>query len=175
MVCAVAFGDDEPGPDYKHLKQLEWSIGSWVLEVEAPEDAPPESPVVVKKGDLIKAILTLKWGLNKNVLHTTATVLVNGKVVSEEAGITGWDSEKKQIIARGFDAFGGTERTTTRIVDDRQLELTTRKIMPDGAISEFVIEVKSIDPGTLTTQRTNIWEKGSGQPDEPVVTWKRTK
>ena len=71
FVCGIAFGADEPGANYKHLKPMEWMIGTWARDFEVPEDLPAGSPVIAKMGDPVRITITSKWGLNMNVIQTT--------------------------------------------------------------------------------------------------------
>jgi hypothetical protein len=40
FVCPMANAEDEPGPNYEHLKPLESVMGEWVATSVLTEDAP---------------------------------------------------------------------------------------------------------------------------------------
>ena len=51
LTCGMMYGQDEPGPNYRHLKPMEWIIGQWVCDLELPGDFPG----VGKQGELVKS------------------------------------------------------------------------------------------------------------------------
>ena len=174
FVSGIAYAEEEPGPGYKHLKPMEWIIGTWVLEMGAPEDAPPDSPIVIEKGDPIKVIISCEWGLNKNILRTQMKVLVNDVLWSTSDAITGWATDKKQIIGSSFDTLGGREESVTT-VDEKCFKMKHREVSPDGEITTVTTIVTRADEDSITSQRTDITVGGEKQPDEPPMTLQRKK
>lgn len=172
FLCGVSFGADEPGPNYEHLKPMERLIGTWVLDLEAPEDAPPDSPIDIQKGDPIKLVLKCVWGLKKNVMRTQMTISVNGILWSTSEGTTGWAVDKEQIIASSFDTLGGRGESVNT-VDGNTLTIKETRVSPDGVITKVTIIVTFVDKDTITSKRTGITVGDVEQPDEEPATWKR--
>ena len=175
FVCGAAFGADEPGPNYEHLKPMEWMIGTWGVELVAPEDAPNDALFAVKKGDAIKFTIKFKWGLSKSVIESEAALFVNEVLLLEGKGLSGWAAEKKQIIGSGFDTIGGRFETAYTIVDENTIQMKQREVAGDGMITNVTITMTRMSEDIVKHERKNISVGGVEMPDEPPGEFKRIK
>ena len=124
LTAGTAYGDEEPGPNYKHLKPLEWLIGTWAVDVKVPENIPG----VAEKGDMVNMVATAKWGLAKNVIRMQLISSVNGKPIRKEEGTAGWDAKKEQIVEYRFDSLGGRSTITVTHLDKNIVKSRTREV-----------------------------------------------
>ena len=174
LACGVAYGQQQSGPNYKHLKPMEWLIGTWVAETEAPEDTPENFPFAAKKGDAIKLILVAEWGLNKNVIRSHFTMTVNNELALTAEGTMGWAADKNQIIESSFDTTGGRGETVYNDVSENAFQGSSRDVSPDGTVTESIITV-TVNDDTITAKKTNITVGAEKKPDEPPLEFKRKK
>ena len=136
----------QPGPNYKHLQSIEWMIGEWTLVEPVHCETQMIGPAY-------------KWGLNRNVILEQTSVLSR----SSPNGFTGlstigWDPEKKQIVAYGFDSRGARSESVMTAVA-AAVNFSTRTIYPQGETSEREWTLKRIDKDTIVF-------KVAGQPDQ---------
>jgi hypothetical protein len=176
LVTGIAYGADEPAPNYKHLKPLEWLVGEWVVEFEAPEDAPADSPIAVKKGDPLRITSKYEWGLNKNVIKHQMAVLMNDELLMASESTIGWAVDKTQVIGSGFNTLGGRGESVFTVVDDKSLKVNVMRISSEDEVRKETVIVKMIDKDTVTSQAIDRTVNGEQEPDdEEPVTWKRMK
>jgi hypothetical protein len=171
LTAGTAYGDEEPGPNYEHLKPLEWLIGTWAVDVELTEGIPG----VAEKGEMMNLVGTAKWGLAKNVMRMRLVTSLKGKQIRVEEGTIGWDAEKKQIVEYRFDSLGGRSTITVTHVDKSMAKSRTREVAPDGSIKTFTNTLKMIDNDTVESTLTDITEGGEKKPDGATVRGKRVK
>ena len=174
LTCGFARAD-EPGPNYKHLKPMEWIIGTWVLEMEAPEDSPADAPVATKQGDQLRMTIECEWGLNQNVIHSRFVMTVNGETVYIDNGMIGWAADKKQIVGSSFNSTGGYGRVLYTIVDEKTFLGVGRLVSPNGEVTEDTTTAKWVYQDTVTFTKTDIMAGGEKQPDQPPLKFKRVK
>ena len=140
-----AYGE-EPGPNYKHLKPMEWIIGEWTR-------VTPDSC----ETDMIGP--TYEWGLNKNVIRYQFSVCKKGtRSGYTTMGIIGWDPEKERIVSYSFDSLGARGEGIITPTEST-IETSGRYISPHGTTAEG---------GTSSRKRIdeNTWvNKVAGQSD----------
>jgi hypothetical protein len=170
FVCGVAFGADEPGPNYKHLKPMEFMIGEWVLD-DTMEEAVPN---IGEAGDHFVLTIKWSWGLRKNMINEQMTVHVNDKVKWTTRSIKGWDAEKKQIVSTGFDSLGGHGHAVITCTEDG-FTIKNRNVSPEGTPSTSTVIIKRVDEDTIGGETKDIIENGEKKPDRPYVELKRKK
>ena len=144
LTCGFAYGE-EPGPNYDHLKPLEWMIGEWVLESTLDEDVPN----IGEAGDQFDLSIKWSWGLRRNIINEQMTVLVNDKVKWTSKAIKGWDAEKEQIVSTGFDSSGGHGNSIVTYTKDSfksRTERCHRKGFPEGqrSVSSESTKIQSV-------------------------------
>ena len=70
---------NDPGPNYEHLKPLEWTVGTWATEMKVKEGIPG----VLEKGDVVRILMKIEWGLNKNVQLVQMSFCLGDKTLGE--------------------------------------------------------------------------------------------
>lgn len=75
---------------YEHLKELEWTIGTW-------NDSDENSTVQT----------TCRWTTNRNFISRSFKVMVDDKIDFEGTQVIGWDPAAQTIRSWMFDSDGG--------------------------------------------------------------------
>jgi hypothetical protein len=171
FTAGFAYAQSEPGPNYQHLKVLEWSIGEWVWEGEVPETIPGFG----EKGDSFVMTIKIEWGLNKNVTNLRMEALVKEESVWMSEGTTGWDAEKQRLVSYSFDSLGARGEGIFSEASKDGFVAKDRTVSPDGTVKDETSTVKRIDRDTFTVQKTDIAAGGEKMPDEPPLEFKRKK
>ena len=156
---AVGQGAQANGPNYEHLKPMEWLVGKWEASTKLDEAIPG----VAEKGDKVHVTMEVKWGLNKNVLLVDITTVINGFTVSEQ-GMDGWDAEEGKVVGFGFDSTGARIEGIFTFGKDT-VTIATKRISAEGKIEESKIVGKRLGRDKFTTQ-----EEGG-----PLVEWTPVK
>jgi hypothetical protein len=170
FTAGLAYGQAKPGPNYEHLKPLEWMIGEWVLD-DTMDGAVPN---IGEAGDHFVLTIKWSWGLRKNMINEQMTVRVNDQVKWMSRAIKGWDAEKKQIVTTGFDSLGGHGDGIITCTEDG-FKIKNRTVSPEGIPGEATVIVKRVDDDTIGGETKDITEGGEKQPDRPYVELKRKK
>lgn len=164
LTCRSAYGQDEPGPNYQHLKPMEWMIGEWINEAKLPNDVPG----LGKAGDPITIPVTYEWQLKKNVIVIRIAWTIKDKVMPHRITTVGWDAEQKQLVTYGFDVRGQFMKGNLTFTDADTQKMTARTVSADGTVDEGTLTVKRIDGDTFTYT--------FGDEQNPIVmTFKRKK
>lgn len=169
--CGLTFGQEEPGPNFEHLKSYGPFIGTWRYEGPLLEDVPG----FAEKGTEFEIQFSWRRILNKNVVEENWMFgMKDGASVSGKA-LIGWDSSEKQITQGGMDSLGGMGLGTVAVDRSaKSLTLTSRGRGGDGKETTFKGVVAQTGKDTLTWQaleRTG----GMVEGQSPVYTLKRIK
>ncbi len=144
-------------------------MGTWATEIKVKEGVPG----VLEKGDVVRILMKIEWGLNKNVQLVQMSFCLRDKTLGESKSLVGWDGEKQHVFGVGFGSDGVHDRTIYAFEDHAML-MTSRGVTAEGKITESVFVFKRINDETFTVQRTKITQQGEKKPDEEVVTWSRS-
>jgi uncharacterized protein (TIGR02246 family) len=147
---------DDPKPaqsQYKHLKDLEWMIGSWVDQDGAAQ-----------------IVTNCNWTKNKSFLTRSFTVAIDDRIELSGMQIIGWDAAAKQIRSWTFDSDGGFSEGRWTKTDNRWYVRKTGTTA-DGSKATAVNIITLVDDDTLTLQSTQRSLAGDLLPniDEVVV------
>jgi hypothetical protein len=170
FTTGLAYGQAKPGPNYEHLKPLEFMIGEWVLEDTMDEDVPN----IGEAGDHFLLTIKWGWGLRKNIINEQLIVRVNDKMTWSTRAMIGWDAEKKQIVSTSFDSLGGHGGAVIACTEDG-FTMKNRTVSAEGTPSTSTVIIKRVDEDTIGGETKDITEDGEKKPDRPYVELKRKK
>ena len=151
---SVKEGPPEPPPsNYEHLKELEWTIGSWV-------DAA-ETPGVTIQTDC-------EWTKNQNFITRSFAMAIGDQIDMAGMQIIGWDPAAKQIRSWVFDSDGGfAEGTWTR--DGDKWNIRAVGTLPDGRKSSATNILTYVDDDSCMWQSVNREVDGEILPNVEEV------
>ena len=140
-------------PQHKHLKELEWMIGSWVDEDENA-----------------RIVTDCNWTKNKNFITRSFTVAIDDRIDLSGMQIIGWDEAAKQFRSWTFDSDGGFSEGRWSKKDNRWY-VHKRGTTADGNKTAAVNIITRVDDGSFTLQSTQRTLAGSLLPniDEVLV------
>lgn len=169
LACSSAYGQDEPGPNFEHLKPYGPMLGTWRYEGPLLEDVPD----IAKKGTHFAFQFSWKRILNKNVVEETwAIEFEDGTKISGKA-LAGWNAAEKVISYGSMNSTGNMSLGT--VVFDTKAKsstLTATGINGDGEETSFQGVVTKTGKDTLTWQRLK-GEGGTVEGSSPVYTFNR--
>ena len=170
LACCVALGQEQPGPNYAHLKCFEQLIGTWGYDGPLQEDVP----VLGGKNSKLAVRLTWDWVLNKSAVESNAVVELQGVKLLGKS-LIGWDVAGKQIIGAGMNSFGDHDLSTVSYDDATKTWTTQSK-----GVDEKGRRTSATIVGRLTDADTYEWQmkdrKGGDVPgDSPKYIFKRIK
>jgi hypothetical protein len=170
LACRIAFAQEEPGPNYEHLKCFEQLIGTWGYDGPLQEDVP----VLGGKNSKLAVRLTWDWVLNKSALESNATVELQGVKLLGKS-LIGWDISEGRIIGGGMNSFGGHDVNTVTYDDATKTWTTQSKGVDEkGRRTSATIVGRLIDADTYEWQMKD--RKGGDVPgDSPKYVFKRIK
>ncbi len=145
FASGLAVGQEEPGPNYQHLKPMAWMVGEWVYDTELPEDVPGMG----KEGDAFRVVVAHRWQVNKSALQLNVNYIIGGKKYADSVGIVGWDAGKKQVVSRGFDARGGSSTGILTFPNSDTIKVISRDVSPEGEVSDESVTIERINPDTF--------------------------
>jgi uncharacterized protein (TIGR02246 family) len=122
---------DLPPSNYERLKELEWLVGSWVLETD-------ESRIDVQ----------CRWTSNRNFLMQSYQVTAGDRVDFEGTQVIGWDPSKQVIRNWMFDSDGGFGSGAWNGEGDKWSVLTIN-VVPDGRKASATSVYTRIDDDTI--------------------------
>lgn len=134
-------------PNYEHLKELGWMIGTWVDE---DKNARIETEC--------------NWTKNKTFITRSFSVSIEGQIDLSGMQVVGWDAAKKQVRSWTFDSDGGFAEGVWSKKDDRWYIQKTG-VLPDGRKSSAVNIVTKIDHNTFTLRSVARAVGGEILPD----------
>jgi hypothetical protein len=170
ITCGVSLGQDEPGPNFEHLKAYGPMIGTWRYEGPLLEDVPG----MAEKGAEFVAQFSWRRILNRNAVEENWSGTLAGKEFSGKA-LIGWNAKEQRLVYGAMDSEGGMSLGT--VVFDKQAKtstLTSEGIDGDGEPVSFKAVVTKTGKDTLTWQaleRTG----GTVEGPSPVYTFKRVQ
>jgi uncharacterized protein (TIGR02246 family) len=144
---------DEPKPEspppsnYKHLKELEWMIGTWI---DDSADA--------------KVQTDCEWTKNRNFMTRSFAMVVGDQVNRAGIQVIGWDPVAKQIHSWVFDSDGGFSEGTWTHKGEKWL-VEQKGTLPDGGKTSSLNIFKKIDDNTATWQSINREVDGEVLPN----------
>jgi hypothetical protein len=95
IVLALLVQDPPFQNTAEHLKPIEWLVGTWVGEV----DAPPYGKMTAE--------YVYEWTLNGNFMRQDYRMTdAKGKVIWHDTGMLGWDRDKKKLVGFNFGMDG---------------------------------------------------------------------
>ncbi|HEX5472498.1 MAG TPA: SgcJ/EcaC family oxidoreductase [Lacipirellulaceae bacterium] len=143
-----------PPSNYKHLKELEWMVGSWI-------DSEEGSHTMIQTD--------CQWTKNKSFMTRSFAVVVGDQVNMAGMQIVGWDPIAKQIHSWVFDSDGGfSEGKWTRKGNRWVIQQTGT--LPDGSKSSAVNIIREIDNNSFKWQSVQRSAGGDILPDLEEVT-----
>ncbi len=171
LACGVAYGQQQPGPNYEHLKVHGVVIGTWRYEGPSLEDMPG----VANKDTKCVQQITWRWILNRNAIEVTwSSEFEGGKTISGK-GLIGWNAADKKITYGGMDSLGSMGLGTIEFADGGKTSTLTEKgIDGEGKEISGTAEIKMTGEDTFTWQAT---ERSGGLVDgpSPIYSFKRVE
>jgi len=142
---------DDPAPaappNYEHLKEIEWMIGTWVDE-----------------DDNARVETESNWTKNNSFITRSFSVSIGGRVDLSGMQVIGWDAANKQIRSWTFDSDGGFAEGTWSKKGDRWY-IRKVGVLPDGRKSSAVNIVTKIDDNSFTLKSVARAVGGEILPD----------
>ena len=134
---------------HEQLKELEWTIGSWVDE---------------DKEDNARIATECQWTKNQNFITRAFSVSIGDRIRTSGMQIIGWDPATKQIRSWVFDSDGGFGEGVWRHKGNRWY-INQTGVLPDGGHSSAVNILTKINDNAYTWQSTNREVDGVMEPD----------
>ncbi|MEM8680494.1 MAG: SgcJ/EcaC family oxidoreductase [Planctomycetota bacterium] len=150
-----------PASNYKHLKDLEWMIGTWVDEEVAADDTQPSVVVYTQS----------RWSTHRNFMVRTFKATVDNRVITTGTQRIGWFEPAKEIRSWTFDSDGGitmgvwSQNGETWVVKAEQ-------VMRDGKKAMETATATIDDPHAHTWQLTDRSLEGQALPDLVVKAYR---
>ena len=157
-----------PGPDYEHLKQLEWLIGEW----EGTMVVPPSFPEIYPEGATVVSKQRCYWMQNKSYMGFEFRDFVDGKLAHEGFEMIGVDPESKQPIHWIFSVAGGYG-TGKWSRDGKTWKLEWNATLPNEAEYKGISDHIPVNKNTYKWQIRDATRNGKKVPDYPIVEFKR--
>jgi hypothetical protein len=145
--AATTFGQQDVGPTYEHLKDLEHFVGDWELEG------------VLTTGDVteeLSVIASYRWLQNKSFMLVTLEDTRTKEI--PYVGVLGWDPDKKHLMSWDFNLLG-TIFTYYQGKSDEGWWLRGTGRMPDGAKIEYEGKYRFVDDNTMNVTGSGIQQK----------------
>lgn len=158
----------KPGPDYKHLKVLEWLIGDWEAEMEIP----PGFQEIHPNGATVHSRKSCHWMQDKNYIGFEFRNTADGELVHEGFEMAGVDPKSKNLVQWIFSVAGGNG-TGTWSRHDKGWKLEWSATLPNGAKYKGTAYLVATDKNTHTWTMRNLTRNGKKIPDYPLVTFRR--
>jgi hypothetical protein len=169
LACGVTFAQDEPGPNFEHLKPYGPMIGTWRYEGPLLEDVPEFAEKETN------CVFQFQWRriLNKNVVEENWLVEFEGGKTYSGKALIGWNAAEKELSYGGMDSHGGMSLGT--VIFDKAAKsstVTEEGIDGDGNETTFKGVVIKTGKDTLTWQAL---ERTGGivEGPSPVYTFNR--
>ena len=171
LTCGLSYGQEEPGPNFEHLKSYGPMLGTWRYEGPLLEDLPG----IAEKGPKILFQFSWRRILNKNVVEENVLVELDGKTIIAGKALIGWNAEKKEIAYGGMNSLGNLHLGTVAFDKATKTStLTTKGIDKDGEEISFKAVVTKTGRDTLTWQALQR-AGGIVEGPSPVYAFKRVK
>jgi hypothetical protein len=167
LAATMVVGQAEEQSAYKHMKDLEFLIGTSVGEYELPEGRPK----IGKAGTKITRRVSARWALNKSAIIFRMSRLVDGEPAIEWMEVAIWDP-KEACIVHSILAPGGSHSTGVWSKEGDELILKWSAALADGTEYAGTGRMRSTAPGKYTWCITNCTRNGEEIPDIPVVEFK---
>jgi hypothetical protein len=135
--AATTFGQQDVGPTYEHLKDLEHFAGDWELEG------------VLTTGDTeekISVIASYRWLQNKSFMLVTLQDTRTKEI--PYVGVLGWDPDKQHLMSWDFN-LQGTIFSYYQGKSDEGWWVRGTGRMPDGGEIAFSGEFSFVDDKTM--------------------------
>lgn len=147
LVCGMAHGQEEPGPNQELLKSHRPVIGTWRYEGPLLESIPE----FAEKGTKYVNQISWKWILDKYAVEIAwFSEFEDGKRISGK-GLIGWNAAEKEITFGGMDSSGGISLGTIVMEDgDKVSTLTSEGISGNGEKTTFKGIINVTGKDTLT-------------------------
>lgn len=127
---------EEPKPvfrsNYQHLKDLEWTIGTWVDQDES------------SRIETISA-----WTKNQNFISRRFSAEIDGEPELSGVQIIGWDPNEKEIRSWVFDSDGGFGSSTWKKKDDTWV-INSTATLADGRKASATRIITLVDKNKIT-------------------------
>ena len=171
LASGVAFGQEQTGPNYEHLKCYEQLIGTWVCDGLLQEDVS----VLGEKNSKLLVRISWHWILNKNAVELNGSVELQKEVKLVAKSLIGWDTAEGRIIEGGMNSIGGHDMGTM-VYDEANKMWTTKSkgVDEQGRTTSATIVGRLIDADTFEWQMKDR-QGGDETGDSPKYTFKRVK
>ena len=170
MVVGQGSETSKPGPDYQHLKAMEWMIGDW--EAEYVVTSPGLGLDGFTPGAKVHSFNSYFWMENKNYIGLRFRDEIDGEVVHAGFEVIGVDPHSRKTIHWLFSILGGWGPGEWS-VDGRTWKLKWNGTTADGTKYEGVSFMVPIDADTHTWEMKECKKNGNPTPDTPLVTFRR--
>jgi uncharacterized protein (TIGR02246 family) len=151
---------EKPLPsNYKHLKELEWMVGSW-------HDDDPRPSIEIQSD--------CEWTKNKNFLTRSFAIAIGNQVNKSGMQIIGWDPVAKQIHSWVFDSDGGFAEGTWNHKGNKWF-IQNAGTLVDGGKTTGTNIVSFIDDNSFKWESVNREIDGELQPNvDPILVVRKT-
>ncbi|KAA5538728.1 SgcJ/EcaC family oxidoreductase [Roseiconus nitratireducens] len=122
------------GPNYEHLKELDWLIGTWVDE---DNDARVETKYA--------------WTANRNFISQMYSLSIGDQIEHSGLQVIGWDPTSRRIRSWTFDSDGGYGEGRWK-KSGKVWHIINLGTLPDGTKSSSSNIIKYVDDDTFTWQ-----------------------
>jgi len=171
LVCGVSYGQEEPGPNFEHLKCFGPLLGTWRYEGPLLENVPD----IAEKGT--KCVFQFSWRriLNKSALEENWSLEFEGGAKLAGKALTGWHAAEKKLVHGGMNSVGSISLgTVTYDKAAKSSTLTAKGVDSEGKATSFKGVLTKTSRDTLTWQAL---ERVGGivEGPSPIYSFKRVK
>lgn len=162
--------DAKPGPDYDHVRPMEWMIGDW----EGTYTVIPGGMLAsaYPPGAKVRSANSYSWMENKNYIALKFHEGIDGKIVHQGFELIGKDPQLKKIVHWIFSIAGGSGVGEWSL-DGKTWKLKWSYTSGNGTKYEGVSFLVPVDANTHTWEMKEVKENGKKVADAPLITYRR--
>jgi uncharacterized protein (TIGR02246 family) len=142
-------------PSYEHLKDLQWTVGSWTSREPSSETSG--------KSDQIDINFNCDWTANKSFLRRMFTSRLQ-QLEFQGTEIIGWDPKDKIIRSWTFESTGGFTESTWKPDGDKWV-IEMKGVLANGDTVSSTTTVTKIDENTLAFRTQKRKRADKSMPD----------
>jgi hypothetical protein len=165
VAMATAGAAEPQGADLKPLHALDWLIGDWVGQYDAPVDL-----LDVKQGQRVTSHVSRRWVLQKNAFDMDAVLETDEVKIPLSHEVNYFDPQRGKVAMWAQTSLGTGSGVFTSVAQDRAV--LQFAIHQEGVLAGTAV-LERLDADSYTWQLTDITLDGEKTPDWPKVTYRR--